>query len=421
MKTTARLIIIASLALVLLLAGLSAGVLLDRVVMNHLTQPAAASTELQDQLPLLNQAWQLINQRYVDQSAVNGDRLAHGAIAGMVDSLGDTGHSRFLSPEMVQDQHELTQGEFQGIGAEVQMKDDHVVIVAPIDGSPAQKAGLQPGDLILRVAGQDIAGLPLEEVVKRIVGPAGSQVTLTILTPASGQTRDVTLTRAHIPIHSVDWAPLPGANVAHLRITAFSKGVTDDLKQALTDIQAQGYSGVVLDLRNNPGGLLDEAIGVASQFLTGGNVLQQEDAQGHVRDIPVRSGGIAPDLPVVVLVNPGTASASEIVAGALQDAGRATVVGETTFGTGTVLNQFNLSDGSALLLATEQWLTPKGRVIWHHGITPDVTSSLEAGATMLYPGAERDMSAEQLQSSTDSQLLQALQLLAAHQPSASSD
>ncbi|MCA9869571.1 MAG: S41 family peptidase, partial [Anaerolineae bacterium] len=166
-----------------------------------------------------------------------------------------------------------------------------------------------------------------------------------------------------------------------------------------------------LDLRNNPGGLLDEAIGVASQFLSSGNVLQEQDAQGAVQDVPVRSGGIATDLPIVVLVNQGTASASEIVAGALQDDGRAQVLGETTFGTGTVLNEYNLSDGSALLLATEQWLTPKGRVIWHQGIEPDVIVSLPDGATSLYPGVEAEMTPEELQSSTDTQLLNALKLL----------
>lgn len=411
MKTAIRVIAIISLALVILFAGVAGGVVLDRTVFASSAAPTNVPATVEDQLQIVRQAWNIIDQRYVDQSAVQPEQLAHGAIAGMVDSLGDTGHSRFLSPDMLKEQHTLTQGEFQGIGAEVQIKDDHVVIVAPIDGSPAQKAGLRPGDLILAVDGEDIGGLPLDEVVRRIVGPAGTDVTLTIFTPDDEQPRDVTLTRARIPLHNVSWAGLPGGQVAHLRITAFSKGVTNDLKQALTDIQKQGYSSVILDLRNNPGGLLDEAIGVASQFLASGNVLQEQDAQGNVTDVPVRSGGVATDLPMVVLVNPGTASASEIVAGALQDAGRAQVLGETTFGTGTVLNEYSLSDGSALLLATEQWLTPKGRVIWHQGITPDVTTSLPDGAYSLYPGVEKDMTAEELQTSNDSQLLEALKLL----------
>ncbi len=411
MKTAMRTVAIVSLALLILFAGLAGGVALDRTVLASMAPPTGVPAAAAEQFPLIGQAWHIIEQRYVDQSAVIPNQLTYGAIAGMVASLGDTGHSRFLSPDMLKEQRTLTQGEFQGIGAQVQMKDDHVVIVAPMDGSPAEKAGLRPGDIILRVDGQDVTGLPLDEVVSRIVGPAGSEVTLTIVTPNGGEGRDVTLTRARIPLHNVTWAALPGTGIAHLRVTSFSKGVTDDLEKALTEIQQQGFTGVILDLRNNPGGLLDEAIGSASQFLTSGNVLQQQDAQGNITDVPIKKGGVAPDLPMVVLVNPGTASASEIVAGAMQDAGRATVLGETTFGTGTVLNEYNLSDGSALLLATEQWLTPKGRVIWHNGIVPDVTVSQADGAVSLYPAAEKDMTAEQLQSSNDTQVLEALKLL----------
>ena len=411
MKTAIRVIAIITLALMIMFAGVAGGVVLDRTVFTTVVPPSGMPADAADQFNLIGQAWHIIEQRYVDQSAVVSDQLAHGAIAGMVASLGDTGHSRFLSPDMVEEQHTMTQGAFQGIGAEVQMKDDHVVIVAPMDGSPAQKEGLLPGDIILRVDGQDISGLSLDDAVSRIVGPAGTQVTLTILTPETGETRDVTLTRARIPLHNVTWAPLPGTTIAHLRVTAFSKGVTDDLEKALTEIQQQGLTGVILDLRNNPGGLLNEAIGSASQFLSEGNVLQEQDAQGNIQDVPVQSGGVATTLPMVVLVNPGTASASEIVAGAMQDAGRAVVLGETTFGTGTVLNEYNLSDGSALLLATEQWLTPKGRVIWHNGIVPDVTVSPADDGASLYPALVKEMTAEQLQDSNDTQLLEALKLL----------
>jgi carboxyl-terminal processing protease len=256
-------------------------------------------------------------------------------------------------------------------------------------------------------------------VIGRILGPAGTQVTLTVLTPDTGLTRDVTLTRAHITLHNVVWQRLPGTNVAHLRIVAFSKGVTDDLKQALTEIQQQGLTGIVLDLRNDPGGLLDEAVGVASQFLGSGNVLLEKDAQGKVTEVPVQKGGLALDTPLIVLVNEGTASAAEIVSGALQDAGRATLVGETTFGTGTVLNQFGLSDGSALLLATEEWLTPNGRLIWHQGIAPDEAVALPTGTAPVLPEAEAGMTPEQLQASGDAQLLRALELLAGAAPGGS--
>jgi carboxyl-terminal processing protease len=209
----------------------------------------------------------------------------------------------------------------------------------------------------------------------------------------------------------VIWQRLPGTTVAHVRIAAFSQGVSQDLQKALSDIRQQGMTGILLDLRNDPGGLLDEATNTASQFLNSGNVLEEKNAQGQVQPVPVKPKGTVTSVPMVILINGGTASAAEIVAGALQDAHRATLVGETTFGTGTVLEEFRLSDGSALLLATEEWLTPNGRVIWHQGIAPDVAVSLPAGVESLFPEAEREMTTAQLQASGDEQLLRALNLL----------
>jgi carboxyl-terminal processing protease len=329
----------------------------------------------------------------------------------MVEALGDTGHSRFLDPSMVQAESSFNQGEFEGIGAEVQMKDGHVVIVAPMDGSPAEKAGVHAGDIILKVNGEDIVGLPIQEVVQRIMGPAGTTVQITLQNPATGLTRDLTITRAHILLHNVTWNMLPGTTIAHLRIAAFSNGVSDDLKKALDQIKNHQATGLILDLRNDPGGLLDEAVGVTSQFLSSGNVLQEKDANGAIKAVPVKSGGTALDIPLVVLINQGTASAAEIVAGALQDADRAKLVGETTFGTGTVLSQFTLPDGSAILLATQEWLTPKGRLIWHQGITPDVRVALNADAIPLNPEQEQEMTNLQLSASGDNQLLEAINRL----------
>jgi carboxyl-terminal processing protease len=331
----------------------------------------------------------------------------------MVDALGDTGHSRFLSPQMVQAENNFTKGEFDGIGAEVAQKNGQVVIVAPLDGSPAQKAGLRPGDVILKVDGSDVTNLPLEEVVGRILGPAGTQVTLTIFDPTSGRTSDVTLERSHIVLHNVTWQILPGTTIADVRIAAFSEGVGKELQSALVQMQQAGVSGMILDLRNDPGGLLGEAVNVASAFISSGNVLLEKNIKGDVTPVPVVANMNRPlNVPMVVLVNQGTASAAEIVAGALQDAKRATVVGETTFGTGTVLNQFALSDGSALLLATQEWLTPSGRVIWHKGISPDVVVSLPVDVIPLVPDAERGMTQAELQASGDQQVLRAVDLLA---------
>lgn len=403
---------IAGLFLLAVGLGLAGGVVLDRRALAAVAPPSTVPAGAEPAFQLMAEAWNTIQQAYADRTALQPTRLAYGAIGGMVDALGDTGHSRFLPPQMVQKEHKLTQGQFEGVGAEVQMKDGHVVIVAPMDGSPAQQAGLQPGEIILKVDGQDTTQLPLDQVVSRILGPAGTPVTLTLLDPSDGSIRDVTLTRAHITVHNVTWQPLPGTTVAHVRIAAFSQGASQDLRQALAGIHEQGMTGIILDLRNDPGGLLDEAVGVVSQFLDNGDVLLERNAQGQTKPVPVKPEGAVTGLPLVVLVNGGTASGAEIVAGALQDASRATLIGERTFGTGTVLNEFPLSDGSALLLATAEWLTPGGRVIWHQGIAPDEVVSLPAALAPLLPEEERQMTSAQVQASRDEQLLRALELLA---------
>jgi carboxyl-terminal processing protease len=360
---------------------------------------------------LMAEAWNTIQRVYVDRNAVKPKPMTYGAISGMVDALGDTGHSRFLTPEMLKQERNLTRGRFEGIGAEVQMKNGQLVIVAPIDGSPAQKAGLKPGDIILKVDDQDVSGLPLDQAVDRILGPAGTRVKLTILNLKTTTTKDVTLTRASITVQNVTWHPLPGTTAAHLRIATFSRGAGENLRKALFAVENEGIAGLILDLRNNPGGLYDEAVSAASQFLSGGNVLLEKNALGKIKPIPVRPGGAATSLPLVVLINGGTSSGAEIVAGALQDARRAKLIGEKTFGTGTVLETFSLSDGSALMLAIEEWLTPAGQVIWHHGISPDVVVHLPPEVTPLLPVTERELTAEKLRESQDTQLLRALDLL----------
>jgi len=406
-----RILGILGVVLVILMLGLVGGVLFDRAVLFHIAPPSGIPADAVSDFRLMGEAWNVIQSGYVDRQALDSQQLTYGAIGGMVDALGDTGHSRFLTPQMVQQQHSALQGEYEGIGAYMEVKDGHVVIVAPMDGSPAQQAGLRPGDIILKVDGQNVADLRLDEVVGHILGPADTQVTLTILDPKTGNTRDVTLKRAKITIDNVTWARLPGTPIAHVRISAFSDGVTQDLKDALTEIKSQELTGLVLDLRSNPGGLLSEAVGVSSQFLESGNVLLVKDAHGKAMPVPVQSGGVAVDIPMVVLVDRGTASAAEIVTGALQDAKRATVVGEITFGTGTVLQEFPLSDGSVLLLAIQEWLTPDGRVIWHQGLAPDAIVVLPSGVDPLIPLTEHDLTAEQVRDSGDAQLLRALELL----------
>ena len=360
---------------------------------------------------LMAEAWNTVQRVYVDRNSIKPKLMTYGAISGMVDSLGDTGHSRFLTPEMLKQERNLTKGELEGIGAEVQMKNGQLVIVAPIDGSPAQRAKLKPGDVIQKVDGKEVTGLPLDQAVDLISGPAGSAVKLTILDPRTRQTRDITIIRARVTLHNMIWNPLPGTTVAHLRIATFSKGVTKELRETLSDIQREKLTSLILDLRNNPGGLYDEAVSTASQFLRNGNVLLEKDALDKIRPVPVQPGGVATDVPMVVLINGGTSSGAEIVAGALQDAHRAKLVGEKTFGTGTVLQTFSLSDGSALMLAIEEWLTPDGHVIWHHGITPDVVVTLPPEVTPLLPMTKGELTGEKLRESGDVQLLRALDLL----------
>ncbi len=371
------------------------------------TIPASAESNFQ----LMAEAWNTIQRVYVDRDAVNPQRMTYGAISGMINALGDTGHSRFLAPEMLKQERSLTRGQFEGIGAEVRMRNGQLVIVAPIDNSPAQKAGLKSGDIILKVDDQDVTGLPLDQAVDRILGPAGTRVKLTILDLKTATTKDLTLTRASIIVQNVTWHHLPGTTTAHLRIATFSKGVTENLRKALLTVEKEGASGLILDLRNNPGGLYDEAVSAASQFLSGGNAVLEKNAVGKIKPVPIRPGGVATSIPLVVLINGGTSSGAEIVAGALQDAHRARLVGEKTFGTGTVLETFRLSDGSALMLAIEEWLTPAGRVIWHQGISPDIVVPLPPEATPLIPANEKGLTAEGLRDSKDVQLLRALALL----------
>jgi carboxyl-terminal processing protease len=390
--------------LIVFVAGIGTGM----VVQARNSTVLVVSRDSIPEFKLVEDAWNITRDKYVDQTATTPKTLAYGTIAGMVHSLGDTGHSTFLTPDEVKQINQEEQGAIQGIGAEVQEKDGQVIVVAPLDGSPAQKAGIRPGDAILQVNGRVVTGV--SQAVGLILGPVGTSVTLTIQ-DSSGVTRDIAIVRAVIELVDVRWHQLPGSSIVHLRISSFASGASRQLDSALAAIKAQGTTGLILDLRNNPGGLLDEAVSVASRFLPNANVLLLKDSSGKVTPIPVQRGVTVTDLPTVVLVNQGTASGAEIVAGALKDAGRARVIGETTFGTGTVLSQFSLSDGSALVLAIQEWLTPSGRTTWHVGLTPDVTVALAAGVSPLIPESEQGLTNAQLKGSGDQQLLSGLDSL----------
>ncbi len=385
---------------------LSAGAILDRWVL-MIGIPGDATEEF----GLMSQAWRLIDRFYVDRSAVHATAMAYGAINGMTESLGDTGHSVFLTPPQARKAGSAVQGKLTGVGIEIRSRDHQTVVVAPIDGSPAQMAGVRAGDVITEVDGHSISGLSFAQIAEKISGQAGQPVELTVHNPRDGQRREIKIVRAAMKVNNVTWLRLPGTALAHLRIDMFSEGESADLRKALLEIQQEKMNGIILDLRNDPGGVLDEAVTSASQFLKSGNVLWEKDAKGTITPVPVETGGVAPDIGLVVLINGGSASDSEIVAGALRDAHRATLVGETTFGTGTVLSQFPLSDGSSLLLAVQEWLTPDKRSFWHKGIEPDVKIGLAAEASPLLPVAEHELTEKQLRTSGDAQLLKAIELL----------
>lgn len=375
------------------------------------------SGEEPEQFGVFWQAWDIVQQNFVDRNALDPTAMTYGAIRGMVAALGDEGHTAFLTPEERERQQSDLSGTFSGIGAQLGIRDQLPVIVAPFDGSPADQAGVKAGDIIIKVDGEDVTTLPLNEIVAKIRGPEGTEVTLSLLRPDENRSLEVTITRGEIKVPAASWAMIPGTQVALIRLSQFSANALPDVVRSVNEAKQAGAEALIVDVRNNPGGLLEQAISVTSQFLKDGNVLLEEDAQGRRKAYAVESGGVATDLPLVVLINPGSASSAEIFAGAIQDHGRGQLVGETTFGTGTVLQPYILDDGSALLLGTRQWLTPNGRLIRKQGISPDVAVELPIEADLLTPEEVKRMTAEELSASADTQMLKALELLGAR-PSA---
>lgn len=357
------------------------------------------------------QVWDLASRNFIDPDVINSQAMINGAINGMLDSLGDQGHTRYLSAEDAERWNESIQAEFEGIGAYIDVRDGQTIIVAPIEGSPAEAAGIEAGDIILAVDGESTEGWNVEELVTNVRGPRGTTVVLTVLHEGEATPVDIEVTRGRINVPSVSWVMLPD-DIAYVKLNSFSRRATEEMTDALTEAQDQGAQGLILDLRDNPGGLVDEALGIASQFVPRGTTLFLEaDRDGNQVPSRTNSEGVAQDIPMVILINANSASSSEIVSGALQVEGRATLVGIPTVGTGTVLSSFTLDNGGRLLLGTSQWLTPDGRLIRNQGITPDVEVILEPESQQLTPNAVRELSDEEFDEANDGQLLEAIDLL----------
>ncbi|HSS36709.1 MAG TPA: S41 family peptidase, partial [Patescibacteria group bacterium] len=276
---------------------------------------------------------------------------------------------------------------------------------------PADGAGLRSGDRVLSVDGKSLDGVDIDETVKLIRGDAGTTVKLSILHANESTPVDYSIVREKVTVPAVSWAMIPGSTLADLRLEEFSAGSAKEVENAILAAKQAGATGIVLDLRGNPGGYVGEAVDIASQFLKDGIVYQQRDKSGKVDKEAVKPGGEAVDMPISVLVDLGTASSAEIVAGALQDAKRGELIGAKTFGTGTVLNEFTLKDGSALLVGTVEWLTRDGRQIWKQGIVPDIPLESNPPGKIVPPTDLSKMTVAELDKSGDAQLLKAIELL----------
>lgn len=394
----------------LVVACIGTGIGIDRVLLDSPQAGAQDQANLvgSDAFQILEETYDVIRGSYVQSDEVTDEELIYGAATGMVDALGDTGHSRFLNPEDTQRFLDSTNGELVGIGVNIDSSELPLRVIMPIQASPALEAGIQAGDLIVAVDGHDLRAMDdLQGALSLLRGDEGTQVVLTILRGDEPEF-DVTITRQRIITQPISWAMLPG-NVLWVRIDQFSDGTTEALAEALRNGKELGAEGLLLDLRANPGGLVSEAKGVAQQLQPGGNVLyQEEDAAGAIEQVLVPDGdGEWQDRPIVVLIDDDSASAAEIMASSLEENGRAILVGETTRGTGTVLMPTQLSDGSMVLIGTEMWLTANGEVIWHQGVTPTIEVELEdvSDAELPYTFQDNTVTQEQLDASTDNQFL----------------
>ena len=332
---------------------------------------APKSDRLHKKLETLSKVLSYVESNYIEE--VNSEEVLDNAIKGLLTSLDP--HTLYMPPEAFRDMRDDTKGEFGGLGIEISVKDDQLTIIAPIEDTPADRAGIKPGDKVVKIDGTGTRGMTLLDAIKRLRGPKGSSVVLTIQREGTPAPFDVKLTREKIQVKSV-FSELIQNAYGYLRVNSFQERTARDVERHLTDLEKKGggsLKGLILDMRNNPGGLLDQAVRVADTFLDSGVIVSTIGRKGSFQEVEMahREGKRGP-VPMIVLVNEGSASASEIVAGALQDHGRAIILGAQTFGKGSVQTIIDLGDGSGLKLTIARYYTPKGRSIQALGISPDI-------------------------------------------------
>jgi len=352
------------------------GVTLITFALGFIVGFASQGKQLEDEykyLRMFTDVLRIIKQNYVEP--VSTKDLIYGALNGMTKSLDP--FSSFFTPKQYESFRQETEGEFGGVGIEIGMEKGRPVVISPIEGTPAFKAGIKPGDVILEIDGEDTSNMSLMDVVQRIRGKVGTKVQLTIYRKGMEKPMKIELERALIKIESVRWTTL--GDVGYIKLSQFNENVSVQVERALKELTSQRVKGIILDLRNDPGGLLSEAVNVADLFLPEGKlVVYTRSRNGETQKYFTRRKPVVPDdLLVIVLINKGSASASEIVAGALQDYKRAIILGEKSFGKASVQNIIPLEDGSALKLTVAYYYTPLGRLIHKKGIVPDVQVAMD--------------------------------------------
>lgn len=347
--------------------------LLGGVIIGKGWERTGHASETYEELKTFSEVLNQVQKHYVDETKPKD--LIQGAIRGMLSTLDP--HSAYMTPEMYKEMQVETRGEFGGVGIQIGVKDNRLAVIAPIEGTPAHRAGIKAGDFITKVNEDPTKDLTLMDAVQKMRGPKGSKVNLTIQRDGATDPLVFTLVRDTIKIESVKSKVID--NLGYVRLTQFQEATGRDLAKAIKQFKEQKVQGAILDLRNNPGGLLTAAVDVSEQFLpTGKLVVYTKSREGKKDEWVAKAKDQLEDLPVIILVNEGSASASEIVAGALQDWGRGLVVGTTSFGKGSVQTILALGDGSGLRLTTAKYYTPKGRSIQSTGITPDIVVKLSA-------------------------------------------